>query len=256
MGWQDDGLSPEYESLRKEKPLILVQEGKLTIFRGISIDDWLSLIMQYAFVLTKRGLYGIASEVLRHIRLSVVFQDVEYQDALRLALIGKLFQFRCHDLFSYLLACAMRNRDHETIVEQCRAMMNVYQFNNEPLRIILVALGNGLHATESLIHPNFQKHLYRELKMSDAIAHGKEIKWNSARQRYVLADEKEDEGDADSQIAPSKKEKEVKSRPRVPIQKKPTKPNPLHLSLYGMLCTAAKSYQSGLCESGFTYDSI
>lgn len=55
------------------------------------------LILQYAFVLTKRNLYGIANEVLKHVRLSVVFQDYEKQDTLRLGLIGEYPSlFSCH----------------------------------------------------------------------------------------------------------------------------------------------------------------
>jgi general transcription factor 3C polypeptide 3 (transcription factor C subunit 4) len=142
----------------------------------------------------------------------------------------------------------MRDRDHETIVDQCRAMINAHQFNNEPLRILLATIGSGLRATETLIQPNFQKHVYRELKMTDAIAQGKDIKWNPARGRYVLADEKDEDVEAESNQMPSKKTSEAKSKSRILKHKLPTKPNPFHLSFYGMLCTSAKSYQSGLCE--------
>lgn len=152
----------------------------------------------------------------------------------------------------------MYHHDHETILEQCRAMINAHQFNNEPFRLLLVALGSGLRATETLIAPNFQKHVYREMKMTDAIVHGKEIKWNPTRGRYVLLDDKEDkdddgegEGEGESQPSSSKKTAETKTKTRIPMHKTPTKPNPFHLSFYGMLCTSAKSYQSGLCKRFF-----
>lgn len=93
--------------------------------------------------------------------------------------------------------------------------------------------------------------------MTDAIVHGREIKWNAARGRYILADEKEKDDDdvADAGMGmgegdAGKKETARKTgvQPRTPKIIKPTKPNPLHLSLYGTLCTVAKSYQSGICE--------
>jgi general transcription factor 3C polypeptide 3 (transcription factor C subunit 4) len=126
-------------------------------------------------------------------------------------------------------------------------MINVHQFNNEPLRLLLVTLGTGLRATETLIHPNFQKHAYRELKMTDAIIQGKDIKWNSSRARYVLTDDKDEDAEGENGPVASKKGSEVKVKSRPPTQKIPTKANPFHLNFYGLLCTSAKSYQSGLC---------
>ena len=78
------------------------------VFRGVDFNDWLRLFMQvrftmcfvfrwpdmifqYAFLLTKRGQYEIADEVLRHILVSNAYQSRERQDSIRLALISKLY---------------------------------------------------------------------------------------------------------------------------------------------------------------------
>ncbi|KAF9039737.1 hypothetical protein BJ165DRAFT_1406944 [Panaeolus papilionaceus] len=42
----------------------------VTALRGVSFDDWLRLSMQYCFILTKRGQYDVAEEIVRHITLS------------------------------------------------------------------------------------------------------------------------------------------------------------------------------------------
>jgi general transcription factor 3C polypeptide 3 (transcription factor C subunit 4) len=74
-------------------------------FRGVTFDNWLQLfmqarsflshvlhkdlvILQYAFLLTKRGKYELADEVLSHILISNAYMDRRSQDTLRLGLIG------------------------------------------------------------------------------------------------------------------------------------------------------------------------
>lgn len=47
------------------------------------------MVFQYAFLLTKRGQFEIADEVLRHILVSNAYQSRERQDSIRLALISK-----------------------------------------------------------------------------------------------------------------------------------------------------------------------
>ena len=72
-------------------------------------DDWLRLFMhvefchpnpndrdtdsiasQYAFLLTRRGQYDLANEVLRHLLFSNAFQSRPSQDSIRLGLISTL----------------------------------------------------------------------------------------------------------------------------------------------------------------------
>jgi len=85
------------------------QGEKATEFRCVSFDEWLLLFVevfifvllsivlqldvqtdsQYAFLLTQRDQYPLADEILRHAAQSVVFQEPEPADTLRIALIGK-----------------------------------------------------------------------------------------------------------------------------------------------------------------------
>lgn len=46
---------------------------------------------QYAFILTKRGQYETAEEVLRHLMLSNAYQKAETQITIRLTLIGTAY---------------------------------------------------------------------------------------------------------------------------------------------------------------------
>ena len=93
------------------------------VFRGVDFDDWLRLfmqarlttclvfswpdmILQYAFLLTKRGQYEIADEVLRHILVSNAYQSRERQDSIRLALISKPYQlYNIQDFMTDISMC-------------------------------------------------------------------------------------------------------------------------------------------------------
>jgi len=79
--------------------------GAIDNFRSVTFDNWLRLFMQvrispvylrcrnstnsqYAFLLTKRGKYELADEVLNHVLISNAFMDRQSQDTIHLALIG------------------------------------------------------------------------------------------------------------------------------------------------------------------------
>jgi len=49
----------------------------------------MSIIGQYCFLLTQRGQYDLADEILRHILVSNAYQSRMRQDSIRLALISK-----------------------------------------------------------------------------------------------------------------------------------------------------------------------
>ena len=77
----------------------------MTVFRGIAFDDWIKLFMQvrldvphvpaslilcqYAFLLTRKGQYELAEEVLVHLLVSKAAIGKK-QDTLRFALIGRI----------------------------------------------------------------------------------------------------------------------------------------------------------------------
>jgi len=232
-------LELESEQLgQKSKPT------KVDVFRGVSFDDWLRLFMQYAFLLTNRNQYSLAEEVLRHILYSNAYQEVSTQDTIRLAIIS----------------CASRARQYPAVLEQCRRLMNMHQFNNEPLRILCAALASGLRQTDSFIISTLQKHMLREMKIHDAAVKNKDtMKWGVVGRRYVLdptarnkeeeADDAVEEGAGD--VAPS----DATAVPdATPSKFLPTKHNPMLVGLYGQICCAAKSYQSAIFYLLHAYD--
>ncbi|KAI6048063.1 hypothetical protein EDC04DRAFT_2556141 [Pisolithus marmoratus] len=225
---RDDELSPE----------------KVDSFRGVSFDNWLRIFMQYAFTLTKRGDHELAEEVLRHILMSNAYRSKETQVVIRLAII----------------TCAISAGNYPVAVEQCRKLINTYQFNNEPFRILMSSLSNGLRATDSFISSTLQKHLFRELRLSDAAVRTPELlKWNSSSRRYNLSSTKAGEdddgvkgGDALDEEVDDAGDADPSGDKRQP--QLPTKNNPMPVTIYGQLCLAAKSYQSAIFYLLHAYD--
>jgi general transcription factor 3C polypeptide 3 (transcription factor C subunit 4) len=150
----------------------------------------------------------------------------------------------------------MATERYTIVVEQCRKLIGVHQFKNEPQRILLAALASGLRPTDAFITSTLQKHLFRELKLADTAVKNKEsLRWNSLSRRYVSGvstktNEGEDAGldeieDVMRDVAVEEPSLGEKSNP----PETPTKNNPLHVAVYGQICIAAKSYQSAICGS-------
>ncbi|KAI0049823.1 TPR-like protein [Auriscalpium vulgare] len=205
------------------------------VFRGIHFDEWLRLFMQYSFLLTKNGQYDLAEEVLTHIMHSNAFgKHREKIDCIRLSLI----------------ACAIYAKRHMVVVEQCRKFISVYQFNNDPMRLLSASLASGFRSTDAFIHSTLQKHLLREVKIADIALKSKDkVKW--ARTRWTMtagAAAKSTDGDdaADEDPVGGAEEKGP-----IPL---PTKDNPVFVAMYGQICMAAKSYQSALFYLLHAYD--
>ncbi|EAU87482.2 hypothetical protein CC1G_02241 [Coprinopsis cinerea okayama7 len=309
-------------------------------FRGVSFDEWLRMIFQYCFVLTKRDQFDLADEILRHILVSNAYQAQERQDAIRIALI----------------TCALHAHSHPTIVDQCRKLITRYQFNNEPLRLLLASLSSGLRPTDAFITSTLQKHLfrrpneprkakhdecyanslfsspfpyphrivsYREMKLADVAVRKPELlKWNALNKRYAYVsgagkvgggskgdsadpdpdpdpdgdeDEDEDEVDVESvaaSVSGGERKGGAGSGAGVGVggagsglggagsvvggaggsgstgtgsgsttggavggpPDLPTKQNPVLVAIYGQICIAAKSYQSGIFYLLHAYD--
>ncbi|KAJ3890163.1 hypothetical protein GG344DRAFT_89051 [Lentinula edodes] len=143
---------------------------RVDIFRGISFKDWLHMILQYCFILTKRNQYELADEVLRHMLLSNAYMTSEFQVSLRLAIIS----------------CAIETRHYPVVVEQCRKLISSNQFNNELYRLLLASLSSGLRPTDSFITSTLQKFFFREMKLSDVAVKDPELlKWNVALKRWA-----------------------------------------------------------------------
>ena len=83
--------------------------------------------------------------------------------------------------------------------------------------------------------------------MTEGIIHSKEARWNWVTNRYALRDEKDEEEANDADLKqPASKAKQRALQVEKPSL--PTKTNPMHLTVYGMLCLCCKSYQSALCR--------
>ncbi|EMD31266.1 hypothetical protein CERSUDRAFT_145423 [Gelatoporia subvermispora B] len=210
---------------------------RLNAFRTISFDDWLRLFMQYAFLLTKRGQYDHAQEILRHILFSNAYQGSSDKDTIHLT----------------LMACSIHARKFNVVVDSARKLVSAHQFNNEPLRVLLASLGSGLQATDAFLVSTLSKHLLRELKVADAVVKNRDaVRWNTTLKRYGLpgGSSKADEGDDALDDEPvGTKDDSTGAGAFVP-----TKDNPISVALYGQLCLASRSYQSALFYLLHAYD--
>ncbi|KAH6893966.1 hypothetical protein BKA70DRAFT_1160794 [Coprinopsis sp. MPI-PUGE-AT-0042] len=232
--------------------------GSVDVFRGVSFDDWLKMIMQYCFVLTKRDQFELADEILRHILVSNAYQGKDRQDSIRVALI----------------TCAIYAEAYPSIVEQSRKLITRHQFNNEPLRLLLASLSCGLRPTDAFITSTLQKHLFREMKISDSAVKNRDgLRWNGLNKRWAVTPtgsgsgksgggdmegdgEGEDDDDLERELsaeipagADTSSATNVEGRPAIP-----TKQNPVLVTIYGQICIAAKSYQSGIFYLLHAYD--
>ncbi|CCM04149.1 uncharacterized protein FIBRA_06311 [Fibroporia radiculosa] len=217
-----------------------INPGGVDVFRTIPFDEWLRLFLHYAFLLTKRGQYDSAHEILRHITYSSAYQTRVAQDTIRLALI----------------TCAIQGEQFSVVVEQSRKLVLAYQFNNEPLRVLLMSLSNGHRATDAFLVSTLAKHLLRELKLADtALKNPEALRWNSVLRRYGLGssgskgaddDDTDDEEDALKEGTPTGETSDGREKTKLP-----TKGNPVSIAIYGQICLAARSYQSALSIASF-----
>ncbi|KAF8153752.1 hypothetical protein B0H34DRAFT_65394 [Crassisporium funariophilum] len=239
-------LDMELDSLARKSVKGGEKLGQVTVFRGVSFDDWLRLFMQYCFTLTKRDQYDVAEDILRHIMCSNVYQAKERQDSIRLA----------------ITTCAIAAERHDIVVEQVRKLITNNQFNNEPLRILMASLASGLRLTDAFITSTLQKHLFREMKLSDTAVKNPEIlKWNRLNKRYAATGQSKsaeaDEGgedDADEQEHGSIDAELPSSNDKSAPPDIPKKENPVIITIYGQICIAAKSYQSAIFYLLHAYD--
>lgn len=141
------------------------------------------------------------------------------------------------------VACAIHADQFHTVVEQARKLISGHQFNNEPIRLLVSSLGNGLRATDAFLVSTLSKHLLREARLADAAVKDPDaLKYNPNQHRWNLSGMKADPDDApddDDIEAPAVAELEKSGLP--------TKPNPLNVAVYGNILLSARSYQSALC---------
>ncbi|KAL9710688.1 transcription factor TFIIIC subunit tfc4 [Leucoagaricus gongylophorus] len=239
-------LDLEREDLAKRVLKREDKSGAVNVFRGVSFDDWLRIFMQYSFLLTRHGQSDLANEVLSHILLSNAYQTRARQDVIRLSLI----------------TVAIATRDYRAAVDHSRKLITAHQFNNEPLRILLASLSSGFVPTDSFITSTLQKHLFREMKLSDtAVKHPEMLKWNPLNRRYAptgskAAEQGQEEEDNDnvSRDVGTSSTGAPASEAKPGIPPIPTAFNPVIITIYGQICIAAKSYQSAIFYLLHAYD--
>ncbi|KAK7058184.1 TPR-like protein [Favolaschia claudopus] len=229
------------------------QYNRVDVFRGIGFEDWLRLFFQYSFNHTQSGNFEQANEILRHILLSSAYQLPSQQDSIRIALI----------------TCASAAGRFPIVVEQSRKLLMTRQWHNDPMRIMLAALGSGLNPTDAFLMSTLSKFLHREVKLFDsAVNHPELLTWSIQTKRFSDKsvggaegfEDDDDEDEAGEQVdLKGVKEKEVgkgrKKKVRAPrLPEIATKPNPIVVALYGQMCLLAKSYQSALFYLLMAYD--
>ena len=132
------------------------------------------------------------------------------------------------------------------MVEHGRKIIFTYQFNNEPVRILLAALASGHRQLDAFVTSAFQKAMLREVRFSDiALSHPEQVRWNSSKHRFFSSAatakseyDDEGEGEDDTGIDLNQVQADAPTLPK--------KPNPLLVTMYGQCCT---SYQSAICAS-------
>ncbi|KAJ7185699.1 hypothetical protein C8R46DRAFT_982456 [Mycena filopes] len=208
------------------------QYNRVDVFRGVNFDDWLRLFIQYSFVLTQQGNYDLADEILRHLLASSAYQLPDIQDAIRIA----------------LMTCASNAGRFHVVVEQARKLLAGHQFHNEPLRIMVAALGSGLGPSDAFLATTFQKYLHREVKMfNTAVNNPEALVWSVQGRRFSTkavagAQDWGDDEELDGEDEKKRDGRKTKRPPRLPDIAKT--PNPVVLALYGQVCLVAKSFQS------------
>lgn len=132
----------------------------------------------------------------------------------------------------------------------------------------MASLASGLRSTDAFITSTLQKHLFREMKLSDtAVKHPEVLKWNNINKRYAptatgggtsrkggaAEDDGEDGGEDDvdendmAVDTPNPSTSGDKGFGKDGRPQLPTKSNPVIITIYGQICIAAKSYQSAIC---------
>ena len=125
----------------------------------------------------------------------------------------------------------------------------------------MASLASGLKVTDSFITSTLQKHLFREMKLSDTAVKNPDIlKWNALNKRYAPTGQAKstdpDDGGGDDDGEENVERGgvvEIESHDKFKRPEIPTKENAVIVTIYGQICIAAKSYQSAICASIFFF---
>ncbi|GAA93757.1 uncharacterized protein L969DRAFT_44134 [Mixia osmundae IAM 14324] len=233
---------------------------KVEVFRGLDFDGWLAFVMQYAFALCEYGDCSGARRTLKIVSESaVMIQDKIRMQSIRLA----------------YCAVALRERRYDEIVVQIRQIMMHNQFQTEPIRLLLAALGSGYQAAEALAASKMQKFLARQKRWIEdeaaGNAHRASVKHIRSRKHAAERAHKvarrtqkrkrqgcEEADDASEPEAEAEEEEEDEAEEYVFDDNswKPTRKNPYFAFLYGNLMLNGKSFGASIFHSLAGWDDL
>ena len=125
-----------------------------TQFRGIPFDKWLYVFLRYAFILAMTRRTEDAYEVLKKAsNANVFYQDVDKKTAIRLAMVG----------------CGVIAKNETIIQIGARWLCNYYQFQNDPYRLYMSVLSEGITDTAAYASYNQLRYLMRSIRLMDAL---------------------------------------------------------------------------------------
>ncbi|KAK4052048.1 transcription factor TFIIIC subunit tfc4 [Microbotryomycetes sp. JL201] len=133
-------------------------ETEAETFRGIHFDDWVGLILKYAFLLAKVNETEAAVHTLEHVQSANVFrQHLDRSTRIKLGLAA---------VHAYC----------EQFVEATdvlRIVFRPYQLRSEGLRLLYGLLSQGMKATQAFNATNLSKYMLRQLRALDTAVRGK-----------------------------------------------------------------------------------
>lgn len=189
---QTDRLDKEARALlARMRDQVIVEEATFdsvehTRFRGIELDEWMNLVMQYAFVLTKINQFNMARRILRRvIRSNVVWTSDQRRLSLSLC----------------FTSCALYAGRIQTIFTESalRFLPFLYQFHTEALRSLLVLSNStGYAGHKALMSANNIKFFLRRSRIHEALVQGVKSTFNRSTRRWVVQDSLFDRSNGDA----------------------------------------------------------
>lgn len=147
-----------------------------THFRGIALDDWVDLTMQYAFVLTKIHQFAMARKILRRVSHSNVVWAVHQ---------------RRQSLSLCYASCALYAGKYHAVFSEAalRYLPFIYQFHTEALRTMLVVSNSsGFAGHEALQTANNIKFFLRRTRIHESLVQDARILYNKSKKRWIVRD--------------------------------------------------------------------
>ncbi|PWN18991.1 TPR-like protein [Microstroma glucosiphilum] len=140
-------------------------------FRGMDYDMWTDMFVKHAFVLTKIGDHGAASDLLEHVLSSHVATSSES---------------RRMTLTLAQAACGFYARDFSPPFEVLRQLTSHWQFHNMPIRL-LASLSHisGFYGLDAYTSHKIQKLLVRRSRVHEVIVNNGKWEYAPLAGRYV-----------------------------------------------------------------------